>query len=634
MQLPLTTLPVIAPQRPERPPQANVPPTRGEREYLHRLIASYVAKEKPVPPMPLQELRVRADDIIRTADIAPVFREYIAILINNEAWKEHLAPVPFERRLLLLPKCLRDEERCPAPFDEFGLLCKQCGLCSIQDLQNEAERLGYAVLTAEGSAIVTAIIETGKIDAIVGVSCLSVLEKAFPYMEAAAIPGVAIPLLQDDCKDTNLDIEWLWDMIHLTSEDQTRRLDLDTLRDEVDSWFTLESLERIMGRATSHPEQVSRQWLSRAGKRWRPFLAVCMWKAMQGEKGQGPGAKGQGEHQPENPQSAIRNPTSPGPWPLALGPTFPLGLMKLAVAVECFHKASLIHDDIEDNDDVRYDEPTLHAELGIPIALNVGDLMLGEGYRLIAECGSEAPAIVQMLKVASEGHRQLSIGQGQELKWLRDPSPLEPSQVIDIFRRKTAPAFEVALKLGALYAWKEEPETGDRGQETGNNPQSAIPDPQSLDDLLDTMHDYSEALGIAYQVKDDLDDFEGSIDSNDTEAMRLSICLAIAHERAKRDNKALLASLWAKDAAPDAAALAQVKTICDEVEASTHARQLHDVYKEQAIRSLRSLENASVKGLLRRVMTKIFDDLKIEGWCRDDETGNAAGSEAVAEAAQ
>ena len=63
-----------------------------------------------------------------------------------------------------------------------------------EELQAEAERLGYAVLCAEGSAIVMAIIQTGKIDAIVGVSCLSVLEKAFPYMESAAIPGIAILL--------------------------------------------------------------------------------------------------------------------------------------------------------------------------------------------------------------------------------------------------------------------------------------------------------------------------------------------------------------------------------------------------------------------------------------------------------
>src|SRR6202011_6404417 len=134
----------------------------------------------------------------------------------------------------------------PAPFDEFGLLCKKCGLCSIQVLQEEAERLGYAVLVAEGSAIVTAIIQTGKIEAIVGVSCLSVLEKAFPHMEAAAIPGIAIPLLQDDCVDTNVDLEWVWEYIHLSSDDTTRRMDLEAIRGEVDSWFAPDALAAIL----------------------------------------------------------------------------------------------------------------------------------------------------------------------------------------------------------------------------------------------------------------------------------------------------------------------------------------------------------------------------------------------------
>ena len=61
------------------------------------------------------------------------------------------------------------------------------------------------------------------------------LEKAFPYMEAAAIPGVAVPLLQDDCKDTAIDVEWVWDFLHLSSSaDRTFRLDLDAVRAEVD----------------------------------------------------------------------------------------------------------------------------------------------------------------------------------------------------------------------------------------------------------------------------------------------------------------------------------------------------------------------------------------------------------------
>ena len=209
-----------------RTPKKNVPQTPIERNHFLHVIRNYVAEFNPVPPMPADELKVHADRVIGMLKCDPIYRDYIGVLINNEMWREQIASVPFERRLLLLPKCLRVESKCPAPFDEFGLLCKQCGLCTIQDLQAEAEKLGYATLVAEGSAIVMSLIQTGKIEAIVGVSCLSVLERAFPYMEAAAIPGVAIPLLQDDCIDTTVDLDWVWDYIHLTSDDQTRRLDL------------------------------------------------------------------------------------------------------------------------------------------------------------------------------------------------------------------------------------------------------------------------------------------------------------------------------------------------------------------------------------------------------------------------
>src|SRR3982751_4246533 len=176
MPLPLLALPQAVPQQKMRKPQENVPQTKAQRDHVARVVREYVRTHNPVPPMPMDELRVHAEKIIALSGLDPVYRDYCAIIVNNEAWREQLATVPYERRLLLMPKCLRVEAHCPAPFDEFGLLCKKCGLCSIQDLQDEAERLGYAVLVAEGSAIVMAIIETGKIEAIVGVSCLHVLE--------------------------------------------------------------------------------------------------------------------------------------------------------------------------------------------------------------------------------------------------------------------------------------------------------------------------------------------------------------------------------------------------------------------------------------------------------------------------
>jgi geranylgeranyl diphosphate synthase type II len=153
----------MVPSLPQRPPQANIPQTLAEREHVRAFVQRYVEERRDaiVPPLVLDELRRHADAVVAHAGIDPAYRDYAGILINNEVWTEQLATVPFERRLLLLPKCLRVEDKCPAPFDEFGLLCKQCGLCTIHDLQEEAERLGYAVLVAEGSAVVMALIQSG-----------------------------------------------------------------------------------------------------------------------------------------------------------------------------------------------------------------------------------------------------------------------------------------------------------------------------------------------------------------------------------------------------------------------------------------------------------------------------------------
>ncbi len=558
------TLPRPVPQQKFRAPKKNLPQTPEERNEVLLTVRRYVAEQNPVPPLPVEELKVHADHIIAANRYDPIYRDYIGVLVNNEMWRESLAAIPYERRLLLLPKCLRVESRCPAPFDEFGLLCKSCGLCSIQDLQTEAERLGYAVLVAEGSAIVMSLIQTGKIDAIIGVSCISVLERAFPYMEAAAVPGVAIPLLQDDCIDTTVDLDWIWDYINLSSDDKTRRMDLGGLREEVDFWFGPSSLDLAMGTADGQTEKISRDWLMRAGKRWRPFLTASAYQALQEEP----------------------------------GGDLPQSVRKVGVAVECFHKASLIHDDIEDNDAERYGERTLHEEHGVPVAMNVGDLLIGEGYRLLATCEGTPEQKALMLQVAAEGQRRLCQGQGAELCWARQPAPLSTKEVLDIFRRKTAPAFEVALQLGTIYAGVE-----------------------LYESVREVLSEYSEALGIAYQIRDDLSDLGSEGETDDIAGLRPSLLLAMAYEKSKDEDKAVLEKLWRRDSAGalDSAAIEALYRRLGVVE---RAEGLLESYKEEAIRSLRALENASLKGLLRRVIGKIFNDTEIKGWCGEFEEQN------------
>jgi geranylgeranyl pyrophosphate synthase len=559
----------VAPER-RRKPQANIPQTLFERERLRAAVAGYVEANRTtlVPPLVLDELKTHAERVISVAGVNTVYRDYVGVLLNNEVWREQLATIPYERRLLLLPKCLRVEDKCPAPFDEFGLLCKQCGLCSIQDLQVEAERLGYATLVAEGSALVMALIQTGKIEAIVGVSCLSVLERAFPYMEAAAVPGIAIPLLQDDCIDTTVDLDWVWDVIHLSSHDRTRRMDLDGLRRQVEGWFQPETLADILGVKVESPaEEIAREWLGRAGKRWRPFLTACAFSAWQDDPDAG----------------------------------FPEALKQMAVAVECFHKASLIHDDIEDGDALRYGAPALHVEHGVPVALNAGDLLIGEGYRLLAECG-----VPSLVRIAAAGHRQLCLGQGTELDWARNPRPLSVVDVLEIFRRKTSPAFEVALRIGAA---------------AGGAPESVH--------LILTR--YSDALGIAYQIRDDLEDLNASHAPDDIRAMRPSLPLAVAYENATGTAKQLLERAWNKSINAEEAV--EVRALITSLGAEERCRTLVEMYKEQAIQTLPELQNASLKGLLRRVVGKIFR-VEIKGWCSEFEARNAASGAVGAPAAR
>ncbi len=565
----------IMPAMPQRPPQANIPQTLAEREQLRDVVLQYVNERREilVPPFVLDELRTQADTLVALGHVNPEYRDYVGILINNEVWSEHLATVPFDRRLLLLPKCLRVEDKCPAPFDEFGLLCKQCGLCTIQDLQEEAERLGYAVLVAEGSALVMALIQSGKIDAIVGVSCLSVLERAFPHMEAAAIPGIAIPLLQDDCKDTAVDIDWVWNVVHLTSDDRTRRLDLDALRSEVETWFTPAALDAVLGPAEGDADRVARAWLAADGKRWRPFLTACSYKAMQDD------------------QDA----------PL------PESLRKAAVAVECFHKASLVHDDIEDADDHRYGREALHVAHGVPVALNVGDLLVGEGYRLLASCGAPGETVAAIVRIAAAGHRELCLGQGAELAWMQAPSPLAADLAIDIFRRKTSPAFQVALGVGAALA-------------------GATVETQQV------LSEYSEALGIAYQIRDDLEDLSltGPVDGAGFSAP--SLLLGLACDKAKKSGHDRVMTTWRGARAGEAERRAY-GALLRELGVEDRARSLLEAYKEQAVRTLPALQNASLKGLLRRVVGKVFR-VEIKGWCSEFEARDAAGRQAGAHAAR
>ena len=106
-----------------------------------------------------------------------------------------------------------------------------------------------------------------------------------------------------------------------------------------------------------------------------------------------------------------------------IGEIVPLAVRRLALAIEALHKASLVHDDIEDDDEFRYGRPTLHRAHGVGQAVNIGDYLIGLGYRLIAgemtSLGAEC--IGDILNRLSHAHLELCRGQGAELQFSDRP---------------------------------------------------------------------------------------------------------------------------------------------------------------------------------------------------------------------
>lgn len=210
-------------------------------------------------------------------------------------------------------------------------------------------------------------------------------------------------------------------------------------------------------------EAIAYDFLAKGGKYSRPFITLAVYDALTGGKGtSGNGAA----HIDANVSDAVR---------------------RAAMSIETFHKASLVHDDIEDDDAFRYGEETVHKKYGTATAINVGDYLIGMGYRLVSrEAKALGPdTVADILDGLADAHLRLSEGQGAELVWrdARDKR-LKPLDALKIYALKTAPAFEAALYTGARLAGPAE-------------------------QYLEPIKQFARNLGVAFQILNDLADWEG-----------------------------------------------------------------------------------------------------------------------------
>jgi geranylgeranyl pyrophosphate synthase len=499
-----------------------VPETRDMRENVRAKCAEVAGRLDKSLPLSKDEMEQVARRTLDELGLPEGYVGWTMVMLATEFWRDQVAAVPPSRRLFLLPHCLKHAEGCPADYDEFGLDCKRCGACSIADFRTMAEEMGYKVLVAEGSPIVLKIIVSGYVDAIIGVACLNVLEKAIDKILLSGIPCMAVPLLSSDCRNTSVDEDWVSEMVQIrqAAPQHTTRSYVHLLRGAADL-FRPEQLEQLVPRLRGGPrladvngqglsaidpiastEAIAFDFLSKGGKHSRPFITLAVYDALRG-----------GECTFADGAQKVA--------------ALPDGVKRAAMSIETFHKASLVHDDIEDDDEFRYGDATIHRRFGVPTAINVGDYLIGMGYRLVSrESRSLGPEITSdVLDCLADAHTRLSEGQGAELAW-RDSQQksLQPIDALKIYALKTAPAFEAALYCGIRLAGDAAPY------------QTAV-------------KQFARNLGVAFQILNDLNDWKADnhnklIAGGDVLGGRPTVLWALALEGlSSGDREALIASV-------------------------------------------------------------------------------------------
>jgi len=289
-----------------------------------RLLASTM---NILPPAPFNQLEQLAIDLLKTFEISEEYTDFTIVLLGNESWRKTVEATPFNRRLLLLPQCLKDNSQCKGIFDELGLNCAACKACPIDDILLEAEKLGYSTLVAEGTTVAIGLVEEGSIDAVIGVSCMPVLQRSFEPVSNAAVPVIGLPLMYDGCENTKIDLQWLYQEVRgYSPNDSLKPLSTSGLQNKIEAFFGNGTLDKYFD-TKDKTENIAKEYIQIGGQRIRPLIAALSYMAYS--------------------KSVDDNILYP-----------------LSLIIECFHKASLIHDDVEDEANYRYDIITAHKKYG------------------------------------------------------------------------------------------------------------------------------------------------------------------------------------------------------------------------------------------------------------------------------
>ena len=151
---------------------------------------------------------------------------------------------------------------------------------------------------------------------------------------------------------------------------------------------------------------------------------------------------------------------------------------ELAAVVEFIHTATLLHDDVVDESELRRGRKTANAEFGNAASVLVGDFLYSRAFQMMVATGD-----MRILRVLADATN--TIAEGEVLQLLNTHNAaITEEEYLTVIRRKTAKLFEAAAQLGALIA--------------------GVPD-----SLVQSLGQYGMHIGTAFQLIDDVLDYSG-----------------------------------------------------------------------------------------------------------------------------
>ncbi len=195
--------------------------------------------------------------------------------------------------------------------------------------------------------------------------------------------------------------------------------------------------------------------------------------------------------------------------------------VNLAACVELIHAATLMHDDVIDNGEIRRGKKTLNRIWGNQSSILVGDYLLSRCFEIMVDDGDQ-----EVLKLLSSTSAEISQGEVLQLQHKGEIDMLEETY-LKIISAKTASLFAAATKVGSILSKKE------------NKTKEAL-------------EFYGKNLGLTFQIADDALDYNSELKlfgkeiGNDFYEGKITLPIILLYQKANKDEKKYLKQFFEK----------------------------------------------------------------------------------------